>query len=151
MQPSRTNSPAANGFTAKEAKLLELETALARRKGFWQGMLVSLLLMASLAGTGALYVWTHPLQVLEWAAGYFLLDAAREVFASFPDAYMTLNRDHALAVLDEFTNAVAADKVSRAEFSQLGQTIFSALKDKQLTYQAVNGFLDIMHQASAEY
>ena len=139
-----------HALSAKEARLLELEKKLAWRKGFWRGLLVCLLVVSALTAAGGFYIWANRMQVLEWVVSNFLLDIAREVFASFPDAYMTLNRDHALEVLDEFTNAVAADKVTRTEFAELGRDIFAALRDKQLTYQEVNGFLERMHAASVE-
>lgn len=148
MQPRHIEASRDTLHSINEAKLLELEKRLALRKGFWRGMLTGILIVALLLGASGLYVWTHQTQVLEWATNYFLLDVAQSVLAAFPDAYMTYNHEHVWQVLDEFTNAVAANKVSRDEFKSIGREVFAALRDKRLTYEEVGNIVEQLHQVS---
>ena len=128
--------------------LLELERTLALRRGFWRGLLAGMLVILIFIGAAGFYVYTHQVQVLEFASNVFLQDVVEGIFRAFPDAYMTNRREFVLEVLDQFTNAVAADKVSRMEFSDIGRAIFAALRDRQLTYQEVDGVFELMRQAS---
>ena len=65
-----------------------------------------------------------------------------QIFASFPDAYFTNNKDHIMKVLDDFTNATDAHRVSKASYKHLGRMIMGDLRDKRLTYRELNELVD---------
>lgn len=148
MEPNRATAKPQTMNMDKVDTLLELERTLALRKGFWRGLLAAMLVIMIIIGASGVYVYTHQVQALEFVSQVFLQDVVEGIFRAFPDAYMTNRREFVLEVLDQFTNAVAADKVSRMEFSEIGRAIFAALRDRQLTYQEVDGVFEMMRQAS---
>jgi hypothetical protein len=133
---------------AKQIKILEIERNLAGRRGFRKGLIAGLtvvLLPILVLGFVALQ---NPGAALEFAAENFLMDYAESIFAGFPEAYMTNNRERVLQTLDEFTNAMQSQRVSKEDFRGLGRQIFGALQDRRLTYQELDGLLTAMQEAA---
>ncbi|MDZ7292583.1 MAG: hypothetical protein ONB44_02070 [candidate division KSB1 bacterium] len=132
----------------KQIKILEIEKSLANRRGFWKGLLMGFLLAVVLLVGMGLIVWQNRAKVVEFAATHFLMDYAENLFAGFPEAYMTNRRERVLLVLDEFTNAMAAQQISREDFKDIARQVFAALRDQRLTYQELDALLDRLEQAS---
>lgn len=135
---------------AKQIKILEIERNLAGRRGFWKGLLTGLLVMVLLAGGMGLIAWQNPAGTLQWVVENFLMDYAESLFAGFPDAYMTNNRERVIQTLDEFTNAMQYQRVSRDDFREIARQIFSMLQDRRITYQEMDGLLASLQKAARE-
>jgi len=133
---------------AKQIKILEIERNLAGRRGFWKGLLAGFAVMVLLIGAIGLLAWQNPAGTLEFVAENFLLDYVKSLFAGFPDAYMTNNRERVIQTLDEFTNAMQYQRVSQEDFRDIARQIFAMLQDRRLTYQEMDGLLESLHQAA---
>lgn len=132
----------------KQIKVLEIERNLAGRRGFWKGLAAGLLVVTLAWGGLGLYVWQNPLATVEWAAENFAMEYIEKIFAGFPEAYMTNNRERVLQTLDEFTNAMQNQRVSRDDFRAIARQALGAMKDQRLTYQEMDGILEKLHQAA---
>jgi hypothetical protein len=133
---------------AKQIKILEIEKKMAGRRGFWKGLAVGFLLnVLLLVGTG-IFVWQNKEEALELIASHFLLNYAESLFSGFPDAYMTIRGERVLEVLDQFTNAMQYQRVTRDDFNDIARQAFSALQDQRLTYQELDELLDRLERAS---
>ena len=132
----------------KQIKILELEKSLAGRRGFWKGLATGFLVVVLLLAGVGVFIWQNPTAVVEFVAGHFLMDYAENLFSGFPDAYMTYNRERVLKVLDEFTNAMAAERVSRDDFRAIFREILGDLRDQRLTYQELEALLQHLEQAA---
>lgn len=135
---------------AKQIKILEIERNLAGRRGFWKGLLTGLAVVVLLIGTTGLIAWQNPAGTLEFVAENFLLDYMESLFAGFPDAYMTNNRERVIQTLDEFTNAMQYQRVSQEDFRDIARQIFAMLRDRRLTYQEMDGLLESLQKAARE-
>jgi hypothetical protein len=133
---------------AKQIKILEIERNLAGRRGFWKGLFTGFLAVALLIGGMGLVAWQNPAGALEWVAENFLMDYMESLFAGFPDAYMTNNRERVILALDEFTNAMQYQRVSQDDFRKIARQIFAMLQDRRLTYQEMDGLLESLHKAA---
>lgn len=133
---------------AKQIKILEIERNLAGRRGFWKGLLAGLSVMVLLIGGMGLIAWQNPAGTLEFVAENFLLGYMESLFAGFPDAYMTNNRERVIQTLDEFTNAMQYQRVSQEDFRDIARQIFAMLQDRRLTYQEMDGLLESLHKAA---
>ena len=132
----------------KQIKILEIERNLAGRRGFWKGLLTGVaVLLLLLAGTGFM-ILQNPAATLEFAADHFLMDYLEGLFAGFPDAYMTNNRERVIQTLDDFTNAMQYQRVSPDDFRAIARQMFAALQDRRLTYQELDGLLATMQEAA---
>ena len=129
-------------------KLLQIEKKQIKRRslltGIALGMLIFLLLLSGLALTA----WTNQDKIAEAALEYLADNYLQDLFATFPDGYMSHNQHKVLPILDKFTNAAAAKKVTGAEFKYIGKNIIAALKDKELTYHEITDILTNMQTAS---
>jgi hypothetical protein len=132
----------------KQIKILELEKSLAGRRGFWKGLATGFLVIVLLLAGFGMLIWQNPTGVVEFVAGHFLMGYAENLFAGFPDAYMTYNRDRVLQVLDDFTNAMAAQRISREDFRAIFRQFLAALQDQRLTYQELEALLQHLEQAA---
>ena len=132
----------------KQIKILEIERNLAGRRGFWKGLLTGVaVLLLLLAGTGFM-ILQNPAATLEFATDHFLMDYLEGLFAGFPDAYMTNNRERVIQTLDDFTNAMQYQRVSQDDFRAIARQMFAALQDRRLTYQELDGLLATMQEAA---
>lgn len=132
----------------KQIKILEIERNLASRRGFWKGLLTGVaVLLLLLAGSGFM-ILQNPAATLEFAADHFLMDYLEGLFAGFPDAYMTNNRERVIQTLDDFTNAMQYQRVSPDDFRAIARQMFAALQDRRLTYQELDGLLATMQEAA---
>lgn len=129
-------------------KLFHIEKKQIKRRslltGIALGMLIFLLLLSGLALTA----WTNQDKIAEAALEYLADNYLQDLFATFPDGYMSHNQHKVLPILDKFTNAAAAKKVTGAEFKYIGKNIIAALKDKELTYHEITDILTNMQTAS---
>ena len=94
------------------------------------------------------FLWFNQDKIAEKALDYIVHNYMKELFAAFPDAYVSNNQHKILPILDEFTNATASREVSEAEFKEIGKSIIMALKDKELTYHEIDEILLKMKRAS---
>lgn len=132
----------------RQIKILEIEKRLASRRGFLKGLATGLLLAIMPVVIVGVIVWRNPAKVVEFAASHFLMGYAENLFAGFPEAYMTNNRDRVLQVMDEFTNAMASQRVSRDDFREIFRQSFAALQDQRITYQEMEVLLQSLERAS---
>jgi hypothetical protein len=132
----------------KQIKILEIERNLASRRGFWKGLLAGVAAMLLLMGVLGFILLHNSAATLEFAADHFLMDYMESLFAGFPEAYMTNNRERVIQTLDDFTNAMQNQRVSRDDFRNLARQIFAALQDRRLTYQELDGLLATMQAVS---
>lgn len=132
----------------KQIKILEIERNLAGRRGFWKGLLAGIAVLLLLLGGIGLVILQNPAAALEFAADHFLMDYMESLFAGFPDAYMTNNRERVIQTLDDFTNAMQYQRVSKDDFRTIARQIFAALQDRRLTYQELDGLLATMQEAA---
>lgn len=133
---------------AKRIKILEIEKSLAAGRGFWKGLLTGVLTIVLLLAVMAFIVWQNQTATLEFVANHFLMDYAESVFAGFPDAYMTNNRERVIQTLDDFTNAMQYQRVSKEDFREIARQIFAALQDRRLTYQEMDALLAGLEKAA---
>lgn len=132
----------------KQIKILEIERNLAGRRGFWKGLLTGVVVLLLLLGGVGLMIFQNPAATLEFAADHFLMDYMESLFAGFPDAYMTNNRERVIQTLDDFTNAMQYQRVSKDDFRAIARQMFAALQDRRLTYQELDGLLATMQEAA---
>ena len=132
----------------KQIKVLEIERNLAGRRGFWKGLFAGLVAMMLLIGALGFVVLQNPAATLEFVTEQFLMDYLEGLFAGFPDAYMTNNRERVIQTLDDFTNAMQYQRVSKDDFRGLARQMFAALQDRRLTYQELDGLLAAMETAA---
>ncbi len=143
-----TDAPELEQRLTKQIKILEIEKNLAGRRGFGKGLLTGVLTMFLLFIGAGFVIWQNKEKAIEYVASHFFMDYAENLFAGFPDGYMTYNRERVLAVLDEFTNAMAAQRVSRDDFRAIFREILGDLRDQRLTYQELEALLQHFEQAA---
>jgi hypothetical protein len=143
-----TEAPELEQRLTKQIKILEIEKSLAGRLGFWKGLLTGFLTVFLLFIGAVFVIWQNKERVVEYVAGHFFMDYAENLFAGFPDGYMTHNRERVLLVLDEFTNAMAAQRVSKDDFRAIFYEIMSDLRDQRLTYQELEALLQHFERAA---
>lgn len=129
-------------------KLIQIELNEAHRKGLRKGFILGAGLILFVIFSVSAILWINKELIAEEAMDFVINNYMRDIFATFPDAYMSNNQHKVLPILDEFTNAAAAKKVSQAEFKAIGKAIILALHDKQLTYHEIDHILSLMKKAS---
>jgi len=133
---------------AKQIKVLEIERNLAGRRGFWKGALAGVGVIVLLVGLMGFIALQNPAATVEFVVENFLMDYVEGVFAGFPDAYMTNNRERVIQTLDEFTNAMQYQRIGKDDFRVIARQMFAALQDRRLTYQELDGLLATMQEAA---
>ena len=134
----------------KIEKLLVIEKRISFKKGYKIGFLagfaslISITLIASLV----FLLFGEPLK--EKLLNDVISGTMEQIFASFPDAYFTNNKDRIMNVLDDFTNATDAHRVSKESYKRLGRMIMRDLRDKKLTYKELNGLVDQLNKMAHE-
>lgn len=146
----KTNLDGLQQKLTKQIKILEIERNLASRRGFWKGLLAGVVAILLLMGVGGFMIVQNPAATLEFAADHFLMDYLESLFAGFPDAYMTNNRERVIQTLDDFTNAMQYQRVSKDAFRAIARQMFAALQDRRLTYQELDGLLATMQEAAKQ-
>lgn len=136
--------------TQQEAyeKLFGIEKRQIRKKSLLQGLLLGVLLFILLISGFGFALWLNQEEVAELALDYLVSGYMQDLFATFPDAYVSKNQHKIMPILDEFTNAAAAKKVTEGEFKHIGKRLILALKDKRLTYHEITDILTQMKTAS---
>ena len=129
-------------------KLFRIEKKQIKRKGLLQGIALGMLIFLLLLGGFVFTAWANQDKIAEAALQYLADNYLQDLFATFPDAYVSHNQHKILPILDNFTNAAAAKKVTGGEFKYIGKNIIAALKDKQLTYHEITDILTQMQTAS---
>lgn len=129
-------------------KLFRIEFEQAKRKSLLYGMLLGVLLFCVIIAAFASILWLNQDVVAEKALDYVISGYMKDLFESFPDAYVSHNQQKILLILDKFTNAAAKKNVSEAEFKEIGKSIIFALRDKELTYHEIDKILSQMKRAS---
>jgi len=135
---------------AKQIKVLEIERNLAGRRGFCKGLLAGAGVIILLIGLTGFIALQNPAATIEFVVENFLMNYMEGVFAGFPDAYMTNNRERVIQTLDEFTNAMQYQRVSKDDFRAIARQMFAALQDRRLTYQELDGLLTTMQEAARQ-
>jgi hypothetical protein len=102
-----------------------------------------------LAVTGLL-LWENRVKIAEKVIGQIVAELVERTFESFPDAYMTYNRDRVLKVFDDFTNAAAGHRIKKSEYRRVGAMILGAIRDGQLSYAELDSLLSEMEGVVVE-
>ena len=129
-------------------KLYRIEKKKIRRRSLLQGIILGVLLIALLICGVGFAAWLNQDEIAEFALDYLVNSYLQDLFATFPDAYVSNNQHKILPILDDFTNAAAAKRVTDSEFKKIGKSLILALKDKQMTYHEVTDILNLMKRAS---
>ena len=138
-----------NNFKADAVqKLFQIELNEARRRSIFQGIALGLLLSIILLSCFGFILWLNQERIAEMALDYIIKSYMSDLFATFPDAYVSNNQHKIIPILDDFTNAAAAKKVTEDEFKEIGKTLILALKDRKLTYHEIDDILSLMKRAS---
>jgi hypothetical protein len=132
----------------KQIKILEIEKSVAGRLGFWKGLLTGFLSVFLAFVVAVFIIWQNKERAVEFVAGHFFMDYAENLFSGFPDGYMTHNRERVILVLDEFTNAMAAQRVSKDDFRAIFYELMGDLRDQRLTYQELEALLQHFERAA---
>ena len=126
----------------------QIELYSAKRKSLLTGLIVGFLLSLVLISSSALFLWLNKETVMEKTLDHIASHYMKELFSTFPDGYVSNNQHKILPILDAFTNAAAAKKVSEKEFKKIGKFLMLSLKDKKLTYEELTNILAKMENAS---
>jgi hypothetical protein len=113
-------------------------------KGFLTGFLTFIIAFCLLV----FLMWTNRYRLAERVFSSVATEMMEKTFESFPDGYVTKNREKVMMVLDEFTNAVAEKEVSAEEFRQITQAVVDGLRDGKLKYQELDRVLALMLKAT---
>ena len=92
------------------------------------------------------FAYLNRTKIVEKALYFAASNLLEEVFSSFPDAYLSNNRERVIKTLDDFTNASSANKISKEEFREIGSKTVRAIADRRLTYQEITEILDKMDE-----
>ena len=126
-------------------KLLKVEKRMSFRAGVKVGFLggfISVLLLFVLLSSIA-FLFRKPLQ--KKFLNSVVSSTAEQIFTSFPDGYYTHNRERVMQALDDFANAAADHRLTKADYSRIAQMVIRDLQDKRLTYQELT---DLVNQIS---
>lgn len=129
-------------------KLFRIEVKDARKKSLLAGIFIGVLLIILIVISLVTFLWFNQEAVAERALDYVISGYMKDLFESFPDAYVSYNQQRILLVLDNFANAAAKHYVSDAEFKEIGKSVVFALRDKELTYHEIDDILAQMKEAS---
>jgi hypothetical protein len=129
-------------------KVYDVEMKFVRKRSLWTGIGIGLLLAVLLSVLLFIGIWTNKQFIAEKAMDYIFTTYVQDLFETFPDGYVSNNQHKILPVLDDFTNAASKHKVSNHEFKQLGQQLFQALNDRELTYHEIDAILARMKDAA---
>ena len=129
-------------------KLFQIEKKQIKRRSLLQGIALGMLIFLLLMSGLALTAWANQDKIAEAALQYLADNYLQDLFATFPDGYVSHNQHKILPILDKFTNAAAAKKVTGSEFKYIGKRIIAALKDKELTYHEITDILTQMETAA---
>ena len=128
-------------------KLYGIEKKQIKRRSRLQGILIGFLATWLLLG-GLIFIgWLNQDNITEAALEYLVNNYMRELFESFPDAYVSNNQHKIMPILDNFTNSAAAKRVTPAEFKVIGKALINSLKDKKLTYEEITNVLNLMDKS----
>jgi len=128
-------------------KLYGIEKNQIRKKSIWQGILIGFLASWLFLGGLVFVAWLNQDNITEAALEYLVNNYMRELFESFPDAYVSNNQHKIMPILDNFANSAAAKRVTPAEFKVIGKTVIGSLKDKKLTYEEITNILNLMDKS----
>ena len=128
-------------------KLLTVQVKYAKRRSFIKGFLLGIFFVVILNCLGAFYLWLNLDKMADKALTLMVPKLMESIFKAIPDAYVSYNREKVLNTFDDFTNAVAANQISQAEFRTIGRKVILALKDRRFTYREIDGILETMDSA----
>ena len=129
-------------------KLFRIEKKQIKHRSLLQGIALGLLIFLLLLSGLALTAWANQDKIAEASLQYLADNYLQDLFATFPDGYVSHNQHKILPILDKFTNAAAAKKVTGSEFKYIGKRIIAAPKDKELTYHEITDILTQMETAA---
>ena len=129
-------------------KLITVEVKYAKRRSFIKGFLCGIIFVVILNFLGAFYVWLNRDKMMDKALTLTAPKLMESIFKAFPDAYVSYNKEKVLNTFDNFTNSVAANRISQAEFRAVGRKVVLALKDRRFTYKEIDGILGTMNSAA---
>jgi len=145
-----------NDHTRKESlmrpsdvkKLLRVEGNEMKRLGLIQGFLGGVLVCFLLLILAGAFIWKNPEIVAEKALDYVVSNYLQDLFKGFPDAYVSRHRNEIHIILDDFTNAAAANKISQRHYKSIGKSLLSAMSDKKITWHEMDGVLALLKKAA---
>ncbi len=131
-----------------QEKVLQIEKKMAFRSGLWRGIAIGFFIPILLMLMALSIAYAKREALMEWAMDRYVIRYAEDLFAGFPDAYMSYNRDRVFETLDTFTNAVADKKVDRHDFARIGKLVFSIIEDKRISYEEMEKLLTALNKAA---
>ncbi len=133
---------------AFQDKVLQLERKMAFRAGLWRGLAIGIVTPILLLFMALSIAYVKREAIMEWVVDRYVIQYVEDLFAGFPEAYMSYNRDRVFETLDNFTNAVADKKVDRHDFARIGKLVFSIIDDKRITYEEMEKLLTALNKAA---
>ena len=91
-------------------KLFRIEKKQIKRRSLLQGIALGMLIFLLLLSGLALTAWANQDKIAEASLQYLADNYLQDLFATFPDGYVSHNQHKILPILDKFTNAAAAKK-----------------------------------------
>ncbi|MDQ7054813.1 MAG: hypothetical protein Q9P14_18710 [candidate division KSB1 bacterium] len=128
--------------------MLQIEKKMAFRSGLWRGIAIGFFIPILLLLMALSIAYAKREALMEWAMDRYVIRYAEDLFAGFPDAYMSYNRDRVFETLDNFTNAVADKKVDRHDFARIGKLVLSIIEDKRISYEEMEQLLTALNKAA---
>ena len=148
---NKTNTGFPQEFHSRSAEvktLLRIEGKEMKRLGLVQGFLGGLLACFLIVILTGAFVWKNPEMIAEKALDYVVSNYLQDLFKGFPSAYVSKRRNEIFIILDDFTNAAAANKISGRHFKRIGRSLLSALGDKKITWEELDNLLEQMKKAA---
>ena len=129
-------------------KLQEMEHKKLYKRGIRIGFLgaISTMLIVFIIISGL--VWINRDAVIYNLGSRIGAQFIDRLFSSFPEGYVTKNREFFISSLDDFTNAVSHKAITPDEFKIIGKTILNSLKDGYLRYSEIDSILSMMSRFS---
>lgn len=124
---------------------------MSKRKAFLSGVAVGFLICAVLLAALAGVTWKNRFRVAGKIATAQIAILAEHFFRALPEGYVTKNRETVMDVLDEFTNSVGSENVTKAELQAISRAIVAGLEDGKLRYRELDYILELMHTAATTY
>ena len=112
--------------------------------GFFSGIVATIILLIFVAGL----LWVNRDKVIYSVGSKVGTQFIDRLFSSFPEGYVTKNREFFINSLDDFTNAVSHKAITPKEFKMIGKTLIYALKDGYLRYSEIDSILSMMSRFS---
>lgn len=114
-------------------KALDKHTKTARRRGFLIGVLSGAALVCVVSGSLGYSLWMKWSDLSRLTRRPAVVDFMEDMFYTLPEEYARANRERTYRVLDGFTSAAIAEKISLERFAVVAAVVDSALMDRRIS------------------